>query len=278
MTSASSFGRLVTKIDLQIDRETGDVIRETTKAENVVVHQNQAKNPQQTQLMARYRELLCPIAGAVVGEATAPITREQARLFQTGTAPDGTPIFALGESPLGNLIADAQLAATDNEQGAVAAFMNPGGVRADLGAGPVTFEEAFIVQPFNNLLTTLDLTGSQLQCLLEQQFVLGRTLYPSTGLAYTVSSTGTTGTAADPCVGTRVVDSSVTIGGKPVDASGIYRITTNNFLADGGDGFSVLRDGTNRFLGGLDLDAFVDYLTANSPTTGAPTNRITVGR
>jgi 5'-nucleotidase len=277
VTSASSFGRLVTKIDLQIDRETGDVIRETRRAENLVVSRTQAPDPAQTRLIARYRALLGPIAGAVVGEATAPVTREQVRLFQTGAAPDGTPIFALGESALGNLIADAQLAATDDEQGAVAAFMNPGGVRADLDAGPVTYEEAFTIQPFNNLLTTLDLTGSQLQCLLEQQFVLGRTLYPSVGVAYTVSPSGTTGTVADPCTGTRVVDASVTIGGTPVTADGTYRITTNNFLADGGDGFSTLTGGTNRFLGGLDLDAFVAYLTANSPTTGAATNRITVG-
>jgi len=277
VTSASSFGRLVTKIDLQIDRKTGDVIAETRKAENIVVNRDQAKDPQQTSLIARYRELLGPIANAVVGEAAAPITREQVRLFQTDAAPDGAPIFALGESALGNLIADSQLAATDDEQGAVAAFMNPGGVRADLVAGPVTYEEAFAVQPFNNLLTTLDLTGTQIQCLLEQQFVVGRTLQPSASVAYTVSPTGTTGTVADPCSGSRVVDASVTIGGTPITADGTYRITANNFVADGGDGFSVFTQGTNRFVGGLDIDAFVAYLTANSPITGPATNRITVG-
>ena len=277
VTSASSFGRLVTKIDLQIDRASGDVIRDENKAENLVVNRDQAKNPEQTQLIARYRELLGPIADAVVGEAGAPITREQVRLFQSGTAPDGAPIFALGESPLGNLIADAQLAATDDEQDAVAALMNPGGVRADLDAGPVTFGEAFTIQPFNNLLTTLDLTGTQVQCLLEQQFVLGRTLYPSAGVTYTVSPTGTTGTAADPCSGTRVVDSSVAVGGTAITPEGTYRLTVNNFLADGGDGFAVLTQGTSRFLGGLDIDALVAYLTANTPTPIPATDRITIG-
>ena len=277
VTSASSFGRLVTKIDLQIDRETGDVIRDENEAENLVVDRGQAKNPEQTQLITRYRGLLGPIADAVVGEASTPVTREQVRLFQIGAAPDGAPIFARGESPLGNLIADAQLAATDNEQDAVAALMNPGGVRADLDAGPVTFEEAFTVQPFNNLLTTLDLTGAQLQCLLEQQFVLGRVLSPSAGVTYTVSPNGTTATAADPCAGTRVVDSSVAIGGSAITPDGTYRLTVNNFLADGGDGFGVLTQGTNRFLGGLDIDAFVAYLTANAPATAPATNRITVG-
>ena len=95
-----------------------------------------------------------------MGEATAPITREQERLFQIGAAPDGSPAIRPRRVALGNLIADAQLAATDDEQDAVAAFMNPGGVRADIVAGPVTYEEAFTVQPFNNLLTTLNLTGN----------------------------------------------------------------------------------------------------------------------
>ena len=103
-----------------------------------------------------------------------------------------------------------------------------------------------------------------------------QTLYPSAGVAYTVSPTGTTAPAADPCAGTRVVDASVTIDGTPITPEGTYRITVNNFLADGGDGFSVLIGGTNRFVGGLDLDAFLAYLKANSPTIGAPTNRITV--
>ena len=198
-------------------------------------------------------------------------------MFEVGKTPDGSPAIALGESSLGNLIADAQLAATDDEQNALAAFMNPGGVRADLVAGPVTYEEAFTVQPFNNLLTTLNLTGTALQCLLEQQFVVGRTLAPSAGVTYTVSPTGVTGTAADPCGGTRVVDSSVAIGGTAITPDGTYRVTVNNFLADGGDGFEVLTQGSDRFLGGLDVDAFVAYLSANVPAAGPATDRITVG-
>ena len=277
VTSASSFGRLVTKIDLKIAGETGDVIRQETQAVNLVVDRNQDKHPNQTQLIARYRGLLGPIANAVVGEATTPITREQVRLFQVGAAPDGSPEFALGESALGNLIADAQLAATDNEHDAVAAFMNPGGVRADIVAGPVTYEEAFTVQPFNNLLTTLTMTGNAVQCLLEQQFVVGRTLGPSAGVTYTVSPTGVTGTVADPCSGSRVVDSSVAIGGTAISPDGTYRVTVNNFLADGGDGFAVLTQGSDRFLGGLDIDAFVTHLTANAPTSAPTTDRITVG-
>ncbi|MFF5174142.1 bifunctional metallophosphatase/5'-nucleotidase [Micromonospora sp. NPDC000089] len=262
VTSASSFGRLVTDIDLKIDRRSGDVLSAT--ANNVVVNRNVAKDPAQSALIDRYKTALGPVATKVVGQTTAPITRAQETLFGT----------ALGESALGNVIADAQLAATDNEQNAVAAFMNPGGVRADLDAGPVTYEEAFTVQPFANNLVTLDLTGAQVYCMLEQQFVAGRTLYPSATVRYTVDPNGSTGTTADPCGGTRVVRGSLTLGGTAVTDAGTYRITVNNFLAGGGDGFTVLKGGTNAVTGSIDLDAFVAYLTANSPVSAPALDRI----
>ncbi|MFI6065920.1 bifunctional metallophosphatase/5'-nucleotidase [Micromonospora sp. NPDC051227] len=262
VTSASSFGRLVTDIDLKIDRRSGDVL--SASANNVVVTRDVAKDPRQTALIDRYKTVLGPVADRQVGETTTAITKTQETLFGT----------ALGESPLGNLIADAQLAATDDEQNAVAAFMNPGGVRADLDAGPVTYEEAFTVQPFANNLVTLDLTGAQLYCVLEQQFVTGRTLYPSATVGYVVDPNGTTGTVADPCAGTRVVRGSLTIGGTAVDTAATYRVTVNNFLAGGGDGFSALTGGTNLVTGQIDLDAFVVYLTAQSPVSAPTLDRI----
>ncbi|MDG9673262.1 bifunctional metallophosphatase/5'-nucleotidase [Micromonospora sp. DH14] len=262
VTSASSFGRLVTDIDLKIDRHSGDVV--SAAANNVVVTRDVAKDPRQTALINRYKTVLGPVAGRQVGVTSQAITRSQETLFGT----------SLGESPLGNLIADAQLAATDDEQNAVAAFMNPGGVRADLDAGPVTYEEAFTVQPFANNLVTLDLTGAQLYCVLEQQFVTGRTLYPSATVGYVVDPNGTTGTVAEPCAGTRVVRGSLTLGGTAVDTAATYRVTVNNFLAGGGDGFSALTAGTNLVTGQIDLDAFVDYLTAQSPVSAPTLDRI----
>ena len=258
VTSASSFGRLVTDIDLRIDPATGDVI--DARARNIVVTRDVAPDAAQKELIGRYRTLLGPVATEEVGETSAAITRAGA---------------ASGETPLGNLIADAQLRATDDEQGAVAAFMNPGGVRADLDAGPVTYEEAFTVQPFGNYLTTLDLSGAQLDCLLEQQFVTERTLQPSATVRYIVRPAGTPGTAADPCAGTKV--EQIAIGGVPVEPAATYRITVNSFLADGGDGFSVLTQGTNDVVGGPDLDALVAYFGANRPTAPPATDRITVG-
>ncbi|MEH0824855.1 MULTISPECIES: bifunctional metallophosphatase/5'-nucleotidase [unclassified Micromonospora] len=262
VTSASSFGRLVTDIDLQIDRKTGDVL--TAKANNVVVTRDVAKDAAQTELITRYKTALGPVATKVVGQTAEPLNRVQETLFGT----------AKGESPLGNVIADAQLAATDNEQGALGAFMNPGGVRADLDAGQVTYEEAFTVQPFANNLVTLDLTGAQLYCVLEQQFVVGRTLYPSSTVRYTVDVNGTTGTTADPCAGTRVVRGSLTLGGVAVTADATYRVTVNNFLAGGGDGFTALKSGSNLVTGMIDLDAFVAYLTASSPVSAPALDRI----
>jgi 5'-nucleotidase len=258
VTSASSFGRLVTDIALRIDPGSGDVV--DVQARNVVVGRDVAPDTAQKELIGRYRALLGPIASEEVGETSAPIVR--------AAAPSG-------ETPLGDLIADAQLAATDDEQGAVAAFMNPGGVRADLDAGPVTYEEAFTVQPFGNYVTTLDLTGAQLDCLLEQQYVTERVLQPSATVSYTVRQAGTPGTAADPCTGSKVDE--IMIGGAPVDPAGTYRITVNSFLADGGDGFSVLTQGTNDVVGGADVDALTAYLGANRPVAPPATGRITLG-
>ncbi|WP_347058152.1 bifunctional metallophosphatase/5'-nucleotidase [Blastococcus sp. HT6-30] len=266
VTSASSAGRLVTDIDLAVDRRTGDVL--TAEAENVIVTRDLAEDAAQTRLIEHYREALGPIAGEVVGETSEDLTRTQETLFGD----------ARGESVLGNVIADAQLAATDDEYGAVAAFMNPGGVRADLDAGEVTYEEAFTVQPFANNLVTLDLTDEQLYCLLEQQFQVGRTLYVSDTVSYVVDPEGTTALAgADPCTGTRVVEGSLTIGGEAVVAERTYRVTVNNYLAGGGDGFTVLTEGENAVTGPIDTDAFTAYLAEQSPVSAPTLDRITTG-
>ncbi|MEV4721682.1 bifunctional metallophosphatase/5'-nucleotidase [Micromonospora noduli] len=269
VTSASSFGRLVTDIDLKIDGRSGDVI--SAAANNVVVTRDVAPDRRQTALINRYKTVLGPVADRQVGVTATPLPTTQENLL--GTCSPQVP-NSCGESPIGNVIADAQLAATDDEQGAVAALMNPGGVRAALDAGPVTYGEAFTVQPFANNLVTLDLTGAQLYCVLEQQFVTGRTLYPSATLNYVVDLNGTSATAADPCAGTRVVRGSLTIGGTAVDTAATYRVTVNNFLAGGGDGFSTFTGGTNLVTGQIDLDAFVAYLTAQSPVSAPTLDRI----
>ena len=264
VTSASSFGRLFTDTELTYDRRTQDIVRTSVESANMLVTRDVAKDPTETALIAKYKELVRPIASKVIGEITTDVRRT-----------------TIGESQLGDLIADAQLAdssvVTEGQQ-PVIAFMNPGGIRADLvyakdpnntddADGRVLFSEAFTVQPFNNYLVSMTLTGQDIYDLLTQQ-VTGpnatakKTLQVSEGFTYTMTSAGP-------------VDGSVAIGGTPISKSATYRIVTNNFLSDGGDSFPAFVKGTNKYFGGLDIDAFANYLSANSPYAPGPLDRIT---
>jgi 5'-nucleotidase len=266
VTSAFSFGRLVTKIDLTIDRGTGEVV--SMSAENKIVTRDVPKDSLLTALIDKYNALVAPIANRVIGSITANITRTQ---------------NAAGESTLGDLIADGQLDAT-NDPGfgdAVVAFMNPGGIRADLTysqisgtelPGEVTYGEMFTVQPFGNSMVTMTLTGAQIDTLLEQQFVgcgqsSNRILQVSAGFTYTWSASGGACAKVDP--------TTIKINGVTVDPNASYRVTVNSFLADGGDNFVVLKLGTNRLGGEVDTDAFERYLKANSPYAPTLLDRIT---
>ena len=264
VTSAASFGRIVTDIDMKISRASKQPVE--IRVNNNIVTRDVARDPAQTELIERYRVVAAPIANRVVGSITADITRSN---------------NAAGESSLGDHIADAQLAATSDPAlgGAVVALMNPGGIRTDLVfnqisggelPGQVTYGEIFAVQPFGNNLVTMTLTGDQLERVLEQQWGPGTRqviLQVSDSLRYTWD-------ASRP-IGDRIATSSITINGTPISPLATYRVTVNNFLADGGDGFTVLREGTNRLGGVVDTDAFADYLGANSPLSPTPRNRIT---
>jgi 5'-nucleotidase len=267
VTSAFSFGRLVTKVDLTIDRRSGEVV--TMIADNRIVTRDVPLSPAITALIDKYRTLSAPLANRIIGQISADITR---------TA------NAAGESALGDVIADAQLDAT-NDPGfgdAVVAFMNPGGIRADLiyagspageGDGNVTYNESFTVQPFGNSLVTMTLSGAQLDTLLEQQFIgcgqtANRILQVSNGFTYSWSASGAACEKVDAA--------SIMIDGVTVDPSASYRVTVNSFLADGGDNFAVLRSGSDRLGGDVDTDALENYLTAFAPVSPGPQNRITL--
>jgi 5'-nucleotidase len=266
VTSAYSFGRLVTKIDLTLDRATGEVV--TMAAQNKIVSRDVPKASPLTALLAKYNAIAAPLANRVIGSITATITRT---------------VNAAGESALGDVIADGQLAATSAPEfgGAVVAFMNPGGIRADLsfpgspageGDGNVTYGEMFTVQPFGNSMVTMTLTGAQIERLLEEQFApctLGsnRILQVSAGFTYTWSASGGSCAKVDPA--------SIMLNGVTIDPTASYRVTVNSFLADGGDSFPILTQGTNRLGGAVDTDAFEAYFAANSPVAPGPQNRIT---
>lgn len=266
VTMADNRGRLFTDIDVTLDRRTRDM---TIDAINNVpnLQEGVVPDPELTALIDRYDALSAPLANQVIGTTTADISR-------TGNA--------AGESALGDVIADAQLAATSSAAtgSAVAAFMNPGGIRSDItfvssgieADGEFTFGEAFGVQPFGNSLVTMTLTGAEIDALLEEQFDnptagQNRILQVSNGFTYTWDG-------AQP-VGSRVDPSTIMIDGVVLDPATGYRVTVNSFLADGGDNFSVLVGGTDRLGGEVDLDALVTYFGANSPVPPGPQDRIT---
>jgi 5'-nucleotidase len=256
VTSAGSFGKLLTDVDMTIDRGSGQP--KTIRADNLVVTRDVAKDPAQTALIEHYKALVGPVGDRVIGTAAADITRA------------ATPA---GESALGDVIADSQLEATSGPATGAAqiAFMNPGGIRADLAAGPVTFAEAFTVQPFGNSLVTMTLTGAQIERVLEQQVFpsatgAGTMLQVSAGFHYTWDPARPAGDRIDPA--------SITLGGALLDPAQSYRVTVNNFLADGGDGFTVLREGTDRLGGAIDLDALAAYFTARPSVAPGPRDRI----
>ena len=216
-----------------------------------------------TALIAKYNAVAAPFANRPIGRITASITR---------TA------NAAGESALGDRIADAQnFDAQQAGTGSQIAFMNAGGIRADLlfpsspageGDGVVTYGEAFAVQPFGNSLVTMTLTGGQIDALLERQFTGGiGILQVSDGFAYTRSASAPNDAKV----------SNITLNGIPIDPLASYRVTVNSFLADGGDNYGILTSGTNRVAGNVDTDAFENYLKANPVgITPGPQNRITL--
>ncbi len=265
VTMADNRGRLFTDIDVTLDRRTKDM---TVVAINNVpnLQDGVTPDPEVTALIDRYDALSAPLANQVIGTTTTDILR-------AGNA--------AGESALGDVIADAQLAATSSAEtgAAVVAFMNPGGIRNDIlfaSSGPeadgeFTYGEAFGVQPFGNSLVTMTLTGAQIDALLEQQFDnpapgSNRILQVSNGFTYTWDAAAPTGSKVDP--------TSIMIDGVTVDPAAGYRVTVNSFLADGGDNFSVLVDGTDRLGGEVDLDALISYFGANSPVAPGPQDRI----
>ncbi|SMD21427.1 bifunctional metallophosphatase/5'-nucleotidase [Lentzea albidocapillata] len=254
-----AFGRELSVVDLKIDRRTRDVVRGETKADNKIVTRTVTPDPAIQEVIDLAKTKSGPIANRPIGSIGADIVR--------AAAPSG-------DSPLGNLIADSQLEAT-KANGAVLALMNPGGVRADLtyapkgteGAGVVTYDEAFTVQPFSNILQTVTLTGAQIKNALEQQFTATRTivLQPSAGFTYSWS--------ASAAFGSKISD--IKIGGVAVDPNANYRVTINSFLQAGGDAFPEFTKGTEITGGGIDLDGFAAYLSTHPGQLPPATGRIT---
>ncbi len=258
VTSGDKYGTLVTAIDLKLDPASRDVI--SARADNVIVRTAaDAGDPEQAALIESYEKLAAPIANRRAGSITQMLSR----------VPN-----AAGESPLGDIIADAQLAATraDARGGAAIAFTNPGGIRSNIAGkndGAVSYADVFASQPFRNQLVTLTLTGAQIKDALEQQWRdpnRPRILQVSNGFTYTWDN-------SKP-YGEHVIAERMSLNGERIDPARRYRVTVNNYLAAGGDGFGVFRDGAAPQTGDYDAEALYGYFRANSPVAPAAADRI----
>jgi len=254
VTQAHSSGRAFADVDLVLDRKTGDVKQKSAAIVPVANDGSIAPNTKIAGMVAMYEAMVAPIVNEVVATAAADITRAQ---------------NPAGESALGNLIADGQ----KWKMGTQIAFMNPGGIRAELLAGEVTWGELFAIQPFSNYMVTMTMTGAQIEQALEQQWVgqgSNIKMLQISGLTYSWS-------AAAP-VGDKVNPAGILLNGVPLDPAAEYTVAANNFLADGGDNFVVFRDATNKLLTGIvDLDALVEYVKQlPQPITPPLQDRVTL--
>lgn len=266
VTSGDKYGTIVSAIDLEIDRTTRDVV--SAKANNVIVRNDAyAKDQQQTDLIAAYARLATPLAQRAIGRIGGAFTRDT---------------NASGASTAGQLVADAQLAATvaPEHGGAVIAFANAGSAGGNSGGvrtallpgvdGTVRYGQLFAMQPFSNNLVTLTLSGEQIRQLLEQQWrddnSLGEFLQVSSGFEYRW--------AASQGKNRHVVPGSLMLHGKPLEPAKAYRVTVNIFMAEGGGGLRVLLEGRDRRTGIVDVEALEQYLAAHPGLSPSALDRI----
>jgi 5'-nucleotidase len=259
VTSAGSFGRLITRMELTVDRRRNDVVR--ARADNWIVGQDVMRAPDLTELIARYAQLADPLRLRVIGRLATSASR---------TADNS------GERRVGNLIADAQAATT----GADAAFVNPGEVRTGIAAGDVTVAEAFRAQPFGSSVVTMTLTGGQILELLREQWCgreQQRILAPSSGVRYLWSVGAAAAIQGRPCEGAMNPVSELRIGGRSVEGDAHYRVAVSSMLAGGFNRFDVLGAGTDRGDGPPDTAALEAHLApslSGDPIVPPETDRI----
>jgi 5'-nucleotidase len=279
-TSAGRYGQMLSDIDVTLDVATGTVAAIT--AHNDLVINDTAPNPMAATipalppapaiaaLVARYVTASAPLVNRVIGSITTDITRDGHEISRGEQ----------GDAAMDDVVADARLAATKAPPlSAQLAFINAGGVRSsfayasplnDHKPGEVTYGEAYSVLPFRDVLYTETLTGAKIVTLLGQQFNADKD-----GLLGTAGGLTYTWDAKLPDGKSKVVPGTVKINGKPIDLKGLYRVTVDGFLLEGGDQYTVLRDGANKTAGGGDLDSLVQYISTHSPLAPPKRNRVT---
>lgn len=262
VTSAASYGQMVTETNFTIDSRSKDINRNSFVSHNVLVDRATTPDPAETAVIDKWKTLAGPIAADVVGTVAQDVT---------GDSSGNRGI----ETPMADLIADSILWGTQSGNSQIA-FMNVGGVRASFlvnqisngeAPGKITYTEAYNVAPFGNLLVTMDMTGQQIKDTLEQQYDPTRdrqylALGVSEGFSYTWDD-------SKP-VGNKVVADSMKLNGETLDLNTPYRVATINFLSNGGDSFTAFQQGSNLLGGKEDLQNLVDYLKTHPGITPPP--------
>lgn len=250
VTSAGSYGRLITRVQLQINRRTRDITKVAT--DNYVVGQDVPKAPAMSALVAHYDHFAAPIAGRLIGRLSRGAGRRRDRS---------------GESRMGNLVADAQADSTSAD----AAFVNPTSLRTGLPGGDVTYGRAFTSLPFGNSLVTMSMTGGQILELLKQQWC-GRTtpeiLQVSSSVSYTWSRAKARAATDRQCEDAPQPVSDLKIGDLVVEPFYNFRVTVNTSMSGRDAQFSILHTGTDRTGGPVDIDSLDQHLAPS--VDGAP--------
>ncbi|MFQ6551582.1 bifunctional metallophosphatase/5'-nucleotidase [Aestuariibius insulae] len=209
---------------------------------------------------------------ARIAELGAPIEEMKTRVVaETSEAIEGDrTVCRVQECPMGTLVADAMLDRVA-DQGVVAAIQNGGGLRASIDAGEITMGEVLTVLPFQNTLATFEVTGEDILAALENgvgQVEEGAGRFPQVaGMTFTADL------SQEP--GSRVSD--VMIAGEPLDPEQSYLLVSNNYVRNGGDGYSMFETAANAYDFGPDLaDVTAEYLAASGPFTPYTDGRITI--
>ncbi|WP_231953594.1 ExeM/NucH family extracellular endonuclease [Actinoplanes derwentensis] len=266
---AEDYGLRLGKAVLTIDPATKSVTSSTAELLNVTGYPSDAAV---AQIVADAKTKAAELGKRELGKITGDIKRA----YSAAGAEDRG-----AESVMGNFIADVQLDQTSDagRGGAQIALMNPGGLRADLAYGTdgtVTYSAAFAVQPFANDVVTQTLTGAQIKQVLEEQWQPDGASRPvlhlgsSKGLVYSYD--------LNQPRGSKIIASTLKLNGVVLNPTGTYRVTSNSFLAAGGDNFTTLGKGTDRkTTGDNDLTMLVNFFAKYTPITPDATPRSTVG-
>ncbi|MGP5049214.1 5'-nucleotidase C-terminal domain-containing protein [Glutamicibacter ardleyensis] len=274
VVQSHQYGTTLGQISLEINPTTFDVV---TSASELIPLAEEDANGDWTPLFEANTEVRNIVDNAVEDSevvGSEPVGQISEDILRGGEEPGSDRGV---ESTLGNTVADIHLWATSNEdfagEPAQIAFMNPGGLRADLlygEDGTVTYKAAADVQPFANTLITFDMTGQQIREALEQQWQPEGSeraklhLGISDGLEYTYVEEAPFGKHIK----------TITFNGEPLDESATFKVSANAFLATGGDNFTAFADGTGHADSGqIDLDATVNYFKSHDVVSPAPLGR-----